>query len=600
MKKKIATLLMFLFSCLGVLTGCNLFSTNNYAGLKSVVATSGDIEITRDQLVSAFNSSGYQYTQYYGYTMEQALTKTIDDLINREYMLRYIDEKAQTDATLRLTDKEVYDVILETWEYIDASLESIANNVRKELGLTVEEEEAEESSDSSSEEEFKGYTPYTTKFKLDTATGLVAKVMQGGENSYVPEITEDLKYQYTVDIDSDNEDFKAIVWNRYISQLKKNQSIYKYPDTSDKKTFNREIEQIYKSNLENAKLQKYQNVYTATFGVDFNVQTQNYYLNDSTLTSMLSKYKEIYDANKQFYNLTKNSTAEKNPFYSNLTNSTNRANYLYYGEGEEELITCLHILVKFSEDQTTKIKDYEADPYVQGSLESILKDVKSQSKTFATERNPKTGEVVEGENTISVEEMFNMLLTEISNIEVSYTNEQYIERVTEIFNKYIYTYNQDTGIMNATYDYVVGTKTSQMVNSFTEVVRKLYNNGEVDYDLTESEADYKEDVKLYFPKGVGYAGAVSAPFLEEASNYSGYHIVLYTGTLKSVSADSLTIENLFEKLSKVKTSVSYNQTIFELMYDKVAKDNYNQHQSDVLATIKKATKYDSSNYSDLY
>lgn len=602
MKKKIATLLMFLFSCLGILTGCNLFSTNNYAGLNSVVATSGEIQITREQLISAYNSSGYQYSQYYGYSMEQALTKTIDDLINREYMLKYFDEKASTDKVLRLTDKEVYDVILETWKYIDTSLESVAETVRKELGISSgeSETEAETSSSTEEEEEFKGYTPYTTKFKVDTTNNKIEKLLQSNENYYVPEITEDLKYQYKVNINSDNEDFKTIVWNRFISNIKKNQTSQQNKDKSDIDILNNEIDKIYKTNLENAKLQKYQNLYTSTFGVDFDSNSNAYYLNDSTLSTMLEKYKEIYSANKQFYNLTKNSKAEKNPFYSNLTNSSTRQNYLYYGEGEEELITCLHILVKFSEDQTTKIKDYQEDPYMQGSLESVLKDVKSQDKTFAAERDPQTGKATEDNTQISVKEMFNKLLEEINNIEVSYTSENYIEKVTEIFNKYIYTYNQDTGIMNATYDYVVGTKTSQMVNSFTEVVRKLYNNGEVDYNVTEDTADYNQDVTLYFPNGVGYAGAISAPFLEEASNYSGYHIVLYTGTLKSVSTDGLTVDNLYEKLSKVKTSVSYNQTIFELMYDKVAKDNYNKHQSDVLATIKKATKYDSSNYSDLY
>jgi len=122
-------------------------------------------------------------------------------------------------------------------------------------------------------------------------------------------------------------------------------------------------------------------------------------------------------------------------------------------------------------------------------------------------------------------------------------------------------------------------------------------------DLTnyvEQTAKYNKDVTLVFPNGVGYEGAISAPFLEEASNYTGYHIVLYTGKLKSVVANTLNTANLFEKLSKVKTSIAYNQNYFEYLYDLVAKDNYSAHVTDVVGSIKVATEYTSANYSDLY
>ena len=84
MKKKFATLLLFIFSCFTILTGCNLFSTNNSAGLNSVVARSGEIEITREQLINAYNSSGYQYNQYYGYSMEESLKRTMKTITNKE------------------------------------------------------------------------------------------------------------------------------------------------------------------------------------------------------------------------------------------------------------------------------------------------------------------------------------------------------------------------------------------------------------------------------------------------------------------------------------------------------------------------------------
>ena len=193
-----------------------------------------------------------------------------------------------------------------------------------------------------------------------------------------------------------------------------------------------------------------------------------------------------------------------------------------------------------------------------------------------------------------------MLTEEISKISYNNTSKEYAEEVVKIFNKYVYTYNQDTGIMNAKFDYIVGTKTSGMVNSFTEVVRKLYNNGVADYEAKSVKAEYNNDVTLYFPNGVGYAGAISAPFLEEASNYKGYHIVLFTGKLENVVAEGLNVENVYSKLGNVKTSVAYGQSIFEFVFDKLTKDSYSQHQTDILSTNKANTEYVTANFSDLY
>ena len=219
-------------------------------------------------------------------------------------------------------------------------------------------------------------------------------------------------------------------------------------------------------------------------------------------------------------------------------------------------------------------------------------------RTYDEEGNPTEGEEA------SVTQIYNEILSRINNEVVGVGalpgSDEYVEKVVKIFDEYIYTYNQDTGILNAKFDYIVGTKTSAMVQSFTEVVRKLHNEGNIDTRKTESDADYKENVKLIFPNGVGFKGAMSAPFLEEASNYSGYHIVLYTGTLKNIDANLLTVSNVFSKLGNSKTSYAYGQSIFEFIYDKVQKETYNSYQTNLVNSIMdKETKLNSSNYSDL-
>ena len=145
--------------------------------------------------------------------------------------------------------------------------------------------------------------------------------------------------------------------------------------------------------------------------------------------------------------------------------------------------------------------------------------------------------------------------------------------------------------MNAKFDYVVGTSTTKMVNSFTQTVRNLYNGGVKDVS--------SDDILEQFPLGVGYAGAISKPILEENSDYSGYHIVLFTGTLNNVDSKSITTENVFKKLSG-KTSVSYGETLFEYFYEKCANIAYNKYESNLLSSIKAKSYYNENNYSDMY
>ena len=143
----------------------------------------------------------------------------------------------------------------------------------------------------------------------------------------------------------------------------------------------------------------------------------------------------------------------------------------------------------------------------------------------------------------------------------------------------MYKYNQDTGIENAVFDYIVGSKTSPMVQSFTDAVRNLHDNE-------------------------GYVGAMSGAVLEENDNYSGFHIVMYTGTLENtVNPQTLTVDNVVEKLSAIKTSQSHNQTMFEYYYDLVVAEekDYNTFETNTVSSLLGGVeiKYYRYLYSDL-
>ena len=97
--KKLGKLLICLSLASSIaFTGCSLVQRNTERYLNRTVATAGDITISKQELVSAYNSYGYQYVQYYGYTGERAIKTVLDGLINRKIMLE------EAKAVIKETD----------------------------------------------------------------------------------------------------------------------------------------------------------------------------------------------------------------------------------------------------------------------------------------------------------------------------------------------------------------------------------------------------------------------------------------------------------------------------------------------------------------
>lgn len=159
MKRKIAILLTFLFSFISVLTGCNLFDTSNHAALSSIVATSGGISITRKSLIDGYNNGGYQYREYYGYSAENSFKKTIDELVDQEYLLSFID--SLDDAKYVLNNDDYRFVVSGCWDYVSSALGAYVDAVKKDFKLSTSELEATEDSE---KPEFAPQERYETKF----------------------------------------------------------------------------------------------------------------------------------------------------------------------------------------------------------------------------------------------------------------------------------------------------------------------------------------------------------------------------------------------------------------------------------------------------
>lgn len=575
MKKKIAILLVIAIIVLSSLTGCNLTITDSYASLGAIVARSGDYVVTREELLNAYNSTGYYYFAYYGLTKEDAVKRTIGDILDRKYLLDYIDKLSKTDDRYAISSDDYDAIVSTTWDYIDSSLKPFVTQVRKDLGLSVDE--VKEQEEDKKEPEYAPQKQYETKFKMqDGKIYLISK--PSDSDIRVHEVFEGndaedkaLEYAKTFDykkqIKSKSVDYKNMIWSKFISTLKFSQKHSKYKDMSDKACFDREIERVFKINLLNKKLTKFEEISKASNG--YNHDEDGYYLNDSVLDDMVDYYKKTLNSNIDMYS----SMAKKDDFYNSLVSKTNRDDIFYYGKPtEEELITCSHILIKLSQEQIDKIKSIKNSTSLPDEAKtSETERIKSETRVF--ERSLETGEEIDKEG-ILLTTMYDNLRSEIRDVSS-------LEEKTEIFNKYLYKYNVDKGIINAKYDYVVGTKNSTMVQSFTDRVRKFLSDGEA-------------------------VGSISEPVFEDSSSYTGFHIIFYTGVLKNIfnskeDAEILTKDNIYDFLGDVKTCLSYNETFFEYVYDKVIKDNYNTFKLNTCRTLEsgKDIYYNNAQFSDL-
>ena len=575
MKRKFAILLVFCFSVLSILTGCNLFDTNNYAALSSTVATNGDVTITREQLINAYNAGGYYYASIYGLSQEDAFKRIINELVDDAYYTLEVEDAVSTVDNYKLTSQDYSDVVRSVWDYVNQGMSTYLTETKKVFDIEDVTIEGEEEADP----EFKPQAQYESKFEL-LEDGRIAYIepQDTNEHRLIADIDSDeaaleyaqTRYNYSREIHGGNQDLKNIVWKKYMAALKSGQSNYNYEDMSDTAVFGREVKRLFDAVLKSTKQTKYQNETVLSANFTYDATIDRYILNDTTLGKMVDYYKETYESNYNFH------AQAQTQFYKDVTNSSNRGNYVYFGnKSEETLITCSHILIKLSETQTTDMSSIESNKMYQGSAkESAIYNIRKPENTYAQERSLTTGQNIEG-STISVADLYSQVLSAVEN-------QSTIEKKVEAFNSYLYKYNVDPGIINAQFDYVVGTETSAMVESFTDAVRGLYDNGN------------------------GEVGSVTMVY-EDNSSYKGYHIIIYTGTLDNAygslpELNSLTSDNIYDTLSGIKTSLSYGETMFEFVYDKVVKDSFSTYKSNLIKSRINGTEtvYVVSNYSDLY
>ncbi|MBQ3494423.1 MAG: hypothetical protein IJA69_03315 [Clostridia bacterium] len=544
MKKKITLLVLCLMmSFTFLLAGCDLFPRNQTEYLNRTVATleykDGTVDkITTKHFINAYNSYGYSLVQN-GTEIEDALEQTMQVLINRRVMLNEAKKNVDIEPFVR-------EILNETYESVVSNIESFEDEVETEwYGETPEDE--------SSEDKKVVYEEYKQKAKVVVVDGeykieLIEEedVAQTKNFKTISEVVDAVMNVYY----NDNSNVTATkikkeAFRRYVAVLKANEKGLNL-STNVKDVFERQVKDVYTNVEENKYITELENYYK----VDGKYST-------ISVEQVLEKYKSLMLTSKFTYD--NDAEAYKKAVLENFDE-------VYY-VSDDKFFNVSHFLIKFDDAQqqaynklTEKRKNGELLPSeYELELNSLVADIK------ANVRNTESGEI-EQERAVSAQKVLADLKNELAKAK---TNEE----KDAIFSKYIYTYNEDDGIMNAEYAYVVGTEESKMVESFTAASRDLHDAGEY--------------------------GAISDLVVSEY----GVHVVYYIGTLENqFNVDNITEFELkasdIEVLTQTKLNALNNKTLFDKVFEDLSEDNYSIFENMNLNVLKSAITI--TDYPDVY
>ncbi len=588
MKKLGKALICTLLTSSILFTGCSLVQRNTERYLNRTVATADSITISKQDLISAYNSYGYQYASQMGYSTKDAVKRTLDSLIDRQIVLQKAKELIKENDNEEMVyngervifNKNVWqnDVWKSTFEAVNKQIANIEDEIREEQDIEKPESKEEEN------QEFDAYKPYEKKVSYED--GVWSKV-----KTELDEAEEEAKtIADFVQDETGDADISARAFKRYVKKLQLNYKS-KHLTVSDLETVSQaqldglyvnfemspeekisflyELERIYKAYDDDKYITELQNVYEQdiqTIDDNFNKKVVNYYkqlVENSYETYMQDTLEDSY-------------TAYVKAMQDDYSKVYYHRDYGLNDNGEKrQFVAVSHVLIKLSDEQISELKELktklETGVIGQQEYDEKCEEIKNATIVHARDEDGK-----ETETTKTVAEVLQEIKTDLAQ----YQNTQ--DKLSA-FSKYIYKYGQDSGSINAEKYYAVNldtTVTDTMTKNFADASREL--------------AKESED-----------GGNLSEPIFVSQDNYTGFHIILNAGVIKN----DLTIEQirnldytdadyLYNKTIKIDT----NKSLYDMIYEKIYASTYSAYQRSIVETAKSNLQvvYYVSAYEDLY
>ena len=497
--KKLSALficLLLLITC--GLAGCAGFKIDKVKYYNEVVAKVGDTNITRYELISAYNSYGQSYyVSQLGQNEEEAMKNTLDLLIDRESLYQYA---LDNNSKYKPTEYQVNSLVEEMFESLDSQMETYVEKAKTILGIKSEEIEEETEKDNSPLL-LKDYTysprakvvPSKTTFYTDasktqesatetkyfTTKYKIEYIIEEEPISYdklihqdylkdfnKSGIVEELKTKYLArfeqNLETNEGENAGKIYSKTISLFADSLMDYEYylrdtngkefsKNTNDllsrffKRTFDSEIKSLYLENVRTEFVRKPENLSIANLIEEYKILSAISY----------NQYKYDHDAYKTAMKDigTKGDTILYHPTLEDAADGKESTRFGYF----------IHTLINFSDAQKNKIKALE------GEKDETKKETQYNaiiSETTAKPRNSETGLIDEDAASVG-----------LANIIAEYNEITAIGDYNEKMSKFIefmFKYTGDTGTLSAGMPYVVGTNGhSAMEEAFTNESIKL-------------------------------------------------------------------------------------------------------------------------------
>lgn len=574
-----ASLLFCLMLGATILSGCSLVTKDYSQYYKAIVASATTeegkkIEITKKDLLVAYNSYGYQYSSYYGKTQEEAIKMTIEQLVSNALIVDKVERylKTQNNGEVLTAKEKTY-----LWE---KTYDTLVDNLK--------EEEEEKEADEETTLKKNGYEKKADfSYDFETGTSSITKREQTkttidsyifwseGNKDASKSGDRELIYKMLGDFVTSNKEFST-AYSKYLSNLKageKGQNL----STANKDVFLREIERLYKVNYETYLITRYEEIYKST---ETNVTEQD----------ILSLYKSYLLEDYATYGIEKSAN-----YNEDILNS---ADGMYYNPNEAEFFYVTHILIKFNDEQTALLEEYNEVINGNASGEITIEEAISAKEALYNSLygyvRTADSEGVYTEDT-SVSKKTYSAQNVLRDVENALSSNDKQEKA-EAFYDMMFKYTEDDGTLNSTFNYVIGvdystptkdedgkqtkeyTAYSQMVEGFTDAAISLHNHGN------------------------GELGDISG--LVE-SEY-GLHILMYGGKLENLCNDvkldmTLGMDTLV-KLDSTRLNACVDYTYFDMLYENLVEDKFSSYQEkdvDYMKSKLKDYNFYNNSYKDL-
>ncbi len=488
--KKFLAVILVTIIAITVFAGCDVITKNEerdynqslatvkYAGLTSTV--------TKGEFNESFNSLAYYYVYYYGYTVDEAATSILDSLAQRKLLILYVrDEIAKSQGVANTT--AVADLLnaVEKNEAVKSANESMAKWYKQVFEeLWKEANSTDDTTDDTTDED-----------KVDETDKIAARPTRPDKKEAEVDYTKPLDLA-KAEIKFFEKPYKDLYTEKEWDELNKVEGKADYIPKA--------LNELKKQLADNYK-------------------SYDYYLNSAYETQLISKYKRelVKDFNPddaaikseydRYVSLNKEKFSIETEANYKSAISSSLTNTVYHPTSEHGYGYVFNILFKFSDEQSTELKnftagqpdktivekyraqlankievmksnpDYDPDEVCE-ECEKAQKDNKDPNKYCTKEKCNARPYEVDSEGNIKKYNVMDVINELTAKLDAATS----FEAKREIAAQYVYMVNDDTGMYNTSSNNAITAggngylitpkgKNSSFVAEFTTLGRALIN-----------------------------------------------------------------------------------------------------------------------------